>query len=112
MLGWLLGEGAGGGSPAAEPRPGPQLCLISVHEDFLALHNEGTTRARNVRVDLERSSIAIRNRVDEPFDLAPGESWTFLIEDLGAWTDAGWQVTVTWDDRLEPACIPLPVGML
>ena len=111
MLDWLLGEGGDGPAPPALPT-GPQLCLISVDEDFLALCNEGTATARNVRLDVERSSICIRNRTDQPFDLPPGHSWTFLIEDLGPWTEAGWQVTVTWDDQDEPACVPLPVGTL
>lgn len=108
MLDWLLGAGGGQGADSS----GPQLCLITVSDDFLALHNEGTTAATNVRVDQERSSISIVNRADAPFGLAPGESWTFLIEDLGPWTEAGWQLTVTCDECAEPVCVPLPVGML
>jgi hypothetical protein len=107
MFDWLLGEGAEQPAPASLPA-GPQLCLISVADGFLALHNEGTTPARNVRVDPDRSSIGVVSRADEPFDVAPGESWTFLIEDLGPWTESGWQLTVTWDHQEEPVCVPLP----
>lgn len=111
MLDWLLRGGGYGATSSARPT-GPQLCLISVDDDFLALHNEGMAPARKVRVDGGRSSIVLLNRADEPFDLRPGESWTFLIEELGPWTEAGWQLTVTWDDHEEPVCIPLPAGML
>jgi len=83
---------------------------MSVSDDFLALHNEGTAAARNVRIDEERSTIGVRNRTDHAFDLAPGESWTFLIEDLGPWREAGWQLTVTLEGQEEPVCIPLPPG--
>lgn len=108
ILDWLLGDGT-----AEKHAPaGPQLCLITVDDDFLALHNEGTGPARRVRVDRERSSITVVNRANQPFDLAPGESWTFLIEDLGPWTEAGWQLTVVWENQEEPVCVPLPAATL
>lgn len=110
MLTWLFGEGHEE-VPANLPMKA-QLCLIPVLDDFLALHNAGRAPARNVRVDPQRSNIGIVNRVDEPFDIGPGKSWTFLIEDLGPWTEDSWQITVTWEDQQEPLCIPLPTAGL
>ena len=112
MLDWLFGERSKPKHGIAEVCTGPQLCLIWVAENFLALHNEGTAPAHKVRVDPQRSSIVVATRADEPFDLAPGDSWTFLIEDLGPWVEAGWQVTVTCDDQADPVCVPLPVSVL
>ena len=112
MLDWIFGRKAERQTGSAALSAGPQLCLIWVSENFLALHNEGTGPAKKVHLDPGRSSIVVFIRADEPFVLAPGESWTFLIDDLGPWTEAGWQVTVTCDDQEEPVCVPLPASML
>jgi hypothetical protein len=113
MLDWLFGDAEEGRGAAAEDHAmKAQLCLVSVSQGFLALHNAGGAPARSIRLDAERSSIGVINRVDEPIDLDPGESWTFLIEDLGAWTEDGWHIVVTWEDQPEPLCIPLPPGAL
>lgn len=107
----------GGGSarrkgPGGPPAQAPQLTLIAVSPDFLALHNAGKAPARRVRVHPELSTVRIVNRVDAPFDLAVGQSWTFLIEGLGRWTDSGYQLSVTWEGQDEPVCIPLPTGAM
>jgi hypothetical protein len=107
MFGWLLGDEPDRGDASTVVPTGPQLSIISVSEDFLALHNGGTTLAERVLVDRDRSSIDIVNRADEPFDLAPGESWTFLIEGLGPWTEDGWQITLTLAGQDKPVCVPL-----
>ena len=113
MLDWLFGHAGEGRGPAVENQATKaQLRLVSVSQGFLALHNEGGAPARRIRLDTEQSTIAVINRVDEPIDLGPGESWTFLIEDLGPWTDEGWHIVVTWEDQAEPVCIPLPAGAL
>jgi hypothetical protein len=113
MLDWLFGDAEQGrGSAEENPSMRAQLCLVSVSHGFLALHNAGGAPARRIRLDTERSSIGVINRVDEPIDLDPGESWTFLIEDLGPWTDEGWHIFVSWEDQPEPVCIPLPAGAL
>lgn len=69
-------------------------------------------RRREIRVDTERSNTKVVNSVDEPSDLAPGESLTFLIRELGPWTDSTWQITVRWEGQEEPVCVPLPAGQL
>jgi hypothetical protein len=112
MFSWLLGDQSSDSVDALASSTGPQLCLLALSPDFLALHNAGSGTAVAVRVDPERSSIRIVNRTDAPFNLAPGESWTFVIEDLGQWTESGWQVTVTWQGQEEPVCVPLPPGGL
>jgi hypothetical protein len=113
MLDWLFGGAGEERGPALENQAmKAQLCLVPVSHGFLALHNEGGAPARSIRLDTERSSIVVINRVDEPIDLDPGESWTFLIEDLGPWTEEGWHIVVTWEDQEDPVCIPLPAGAL
>lgn len=111
MFDWLFGDRAtndGGSCPGDTV----QLSLVYVADDFLALHNGGTAPARGIRVDTERSNIEVVNSLDETFDLAPGESWTFLIRDLGPWTDSAWQITVCWEGHEAPVCVPLPAGHL
>lgn len=112
MFDWLLGDQSPDSVDALALPTGPQLCMLALSPDFLALHNAGSGTAVDVRVDPERSSIRIVNRTDAPFDLGPGESWTFVIEELGPWTEAGWQITVTWQGQEEPVCIPLPPRVL
>jgi hypothetical protein len=112
MFDWLFRDEPDDRQAASGLPASPQLTLINVCDDFLALHNGGTTAARRVRVDQERSSIVIVNRADRPFDLEPGESWTFVIDDLGPWTEDGWQVTLRWEGQEQPVCVPLSAGAL
>lgn len=97
-------------SRAAGPK-GPQLTLLPVADDFFALHNVGAVQVSGIRIDRQRSSISILN-ADEPFDLAPDESWTFIVDDLGPWTDSGWQITLTCDGQSVPVCVPLAASAL
>ena len=86
----------------------PKLALLRVDQELLALHNCGAKPLRHVRVDTDRSDVHVLNPAPEPFDLAPGESWTMLTSELESSTEAVHQLTITCDVAPHGISIPVP----